>query len=81
MNIGSIRANNVEDPDSEASIRLGYVTGDGLLAKVVSAICELADAAYDVGYFDSEVPTDVSNRLECAWLSAYEALKTVEETT
>ena len=45
MNIGSVRADNIEDSDSHESIRLGFIKGYGLLGKVVAAVRDLVDAA------------------------------------
>lgn len=75
MNIGSIRANNVEDPDSRDTIRLGYVLGDGLLGEVLRAICRLVNATVN---YECCLTETACNAVEEARLNLYDALKIIE---
>lgn len=81
MNIGSVWADNIEDPDSQDSIRLGNIKGDGLLGKVVAAIRELNKAIHRAEFWGEVQPACVRNGRELAWLNLYHALKAVEEAT
>ncbi len=76
MNIGSIRANNTEDPDNRDSIRLGFVTGDGLLGDAVRAICKLVSAVESYGRHRNDEALD---DVEEARLNLYDVLKAIEE--
>lgn len=73
MNIGSVWADNIEDPDNRESIQHGYIKGDGLLGDVVAAV-------HDLVRIEDEL---WSSRLQSgpAWLNLYHALKAVEEAT
>ena len=72
MNIGSVRADNIENPADYESIRRGFVKGDGLLGDVVAAVRDLVNAARD---------DEPYSRSRCgpAWLNLYHALKAIEE--
>jgi len=52
MKIGSIRADNIEDPESLGSVKFGLVTGDGLIAD----IWRLVEEYYDAGYAAESEP-------------------------
>lgn len=82
MNVGSVRANNIKDPDSRDLIALGFVTGDGLLGAVVKAVCRLVDASALEYYDDAETCKAIAcSAVEKARLDLYDALKAIEETT
>lgn len=76
MNIGSVRANNIEDPDCRDTIRLGFVTGDGLLGEVLKAICKLVDATTE---YECRLTETASSKVEEARLNLYDALKAIEK--
>ena len=72
MNIGSVRADNIENPADYESIRRGFIEGDGLLGEIIVAVHDLVDAVRD------EEPY---SRPRCgpAWLNLYRALKAIEK--
>ena len=73
MNIGSVRVNTTESPNSHDSISLGYIVGDGLLGEAVAAIWKLVDAATVYGHHGT------ADGLENAWPRVYNALKAIEK--
>jgi len=74
MNIGSVRADNIEDPTSLESIRHGFIKGEGLLGEIVVAVHGLANAVHD------DEPYSCS-RYGPAWLNLYRVLKAIEKRT
>lgn len=76
--IGHIQANNIEDPESQDSIKIGFTTGDGLLGLVYCAFKKLEKAASDYGYFSDDYPQHL-DKLEEARLDFYNTLKMVEK--
>ncbi len=76
MNIGSVKADNYEGKNSRESIQYGYVKGDGLLGKTITAIHDLLRA--ELGY---ERRGDYKELFAIgrAWLELYTVLQAIEK--
>jgi hypothetical protein len=76
VDLGHVQADNIKDPESTESIRLGFVSGSGLLGDVLLAGLELAGSSEIYGYSNDELSS--GKAVEESRLRFYKALKAIE---
>lgn len=77
--LGTVFADNVEDPESLDSIRFGLIKGMGLLGEVVTAVHKLIEAENDV-YYEGYITEKMRTALYEQRVNFYETLKAIERT-
>jgi len=77
--IGTIQANNTEDPNSRDSIECGYIIGTGLIGRILSAVVDLSETTEEVGYCNGVMTEELARREEGAWSRLYDVLKELEQ--
>lgn len=78
---GSVWADNIEDRESEESIRYGYITGDGLLGDVARIALRLQEIGGDIGYGGllGYPDRNLDELREELYLELYNTLKKIEQ--
>ena len=79
--LGHVQADNTENSESLASIRAGFIRGEGLLGEVLTAALELAESCQDYGYYasDSALSKEALEDVKSGRVRLYQALKAVEQ--
>lgn len=76
--LGTVSADNADDPESLDFIRYGGIEGTGLLGAVLEAGLRLCEFEREAGYFSSGLPEELSESLKQQRVIFYESLKAIE---
>lgn len=79
--IGTVSADNVEDPESLVSIRYGFITGTGLLGEVVTAVDKLIELENNATYHGDYVTEEMRELVREQRVKFYELLKAIEKAS
>lgn len=76
--IGTVFADNVDDPESLDSIRFGMINGEGLLGAALEAGLKLAELEGEAGYWGENITKEMSEALKQQRVVFYNSLKAIE---